>query len=95
MSHNLKTPLNSLVINNEIQETQIVDKNSLAFEILQKDRQNLILLKLLVCDILDFSKLYSDEFKPNCSYFQLDSFLSGMKELFYDQAIQKNIKIEV
>jgi len=38
MSHNLKTPLNSLIINNEIMETQCKDKNSLAYEIIEKDR---------------------------------------------------------
>jgi signal transduction histidine kinase len=48
MSHNLKTPLNSiiamfnhylgLIINNEIMETQCKDRNSLAYEIIEKDR---------------------------------------------------------
>lgn len=75
MSHNLKTPLNSLIINNEIQESQIIDKNSLAYDIVLRDRQQLTLLNFLVCDILDFSKLYSEEFRPNCSYFRLESFL--------------------
>lgn len=37
MSHNLKTPLNSLIINNEILQTQVRDRQSLAYEILQKD----------------------------------------------------------
>ena len=84
MSHNLKTPLNSLIINNEIIETQISDKKSLAYEVVEKDRQNLTLLNLLVCDILDFSRVYSNEFRPNYSHFRLDSFLQSMKNLFSD-----------
>jgi signal transduction histidine kinase len=95
MSHNLKTPLNSLILNNEIIETQITDKNSLAYEVVEKDRQNLTLLNFLVCDILDFSRVYSNEFHPNYTYFRLDNFLQRMKDLFWDQAMQKGLHIEV
>ena len=38
MSHNLKTPLNSLIINNEILETQLKNKSTLAYEIMSTDR---------------------------------------------------------
>lgn len=106
MSHNLKTPLNSiyarqliwnigLIINNEIIEQQCKDKNSLTYEVIHKDKQNLTLLNLLVCDILDFSRVYSNEFTPKLSSFRLDQFLEHMKDLFWDQAMQKGLHIEV
>jgi K+-sensing histidine kinase KdpD len=86
MSHNLKTPLNSMIMNNELLLTQVKDKNSLAYDILQKDNQNMMILNYLVCDILDFSRLYSNEFHPHCTYFDLDVLLSRMRTLFLDQA---------
>lgn len=53
------------------------------------------MLNFLVCDILDFSRVYSNEFKPNFTSFRLDSFLDHMKDLFWDQAMQKGLHIEV
>ena len=67
----------------------------MVYEVLIKDKQNLTLLNLLVCDILDFSRLYSNEFKPNYSNFRIDTFLYNIKDLFQDQAKQKGIKIKV
>jgi hypothetical protein len=75
-----------MIMNNELLLTQVKDKNSLAYDILQKDNQNMMILNYLVCDILDFSRLYSNEFHPHCTYFDLDVLLSRMRTLFLDQA---------
>lgn len=95
MSHNLKTPLNSLIINNEILQTQVRDRHSLAYDILQRDHQNMTMLNYLVSDILDFSRLYSNEFRPHCTYFNLEHLLANMKSLFLDQARQKGLSIRI
>lgn len=84
MSHNLKTPLNSLIMNNEILQNQIEDQTSLAYDVVMKNKQNLSLLNFQISDILDFSRLYSNDFKPQYSYFRLDELLYQMRELFRD-----------
>lgn len=62
MSHNLKTPLNSiflnlllnigLIMNNEILQNQIEDQTSLAYDVVMKNKQNLSLLNFQISDIL-------------------------------------------
>jgi K+-sensing histidine kinase KdpD len=84
VSHNLKTPLNSLIMNNEILQNQIEDQTSLAYDVVMKNKQNLSLLNFQISDILDFSRLYSNDFKPQYSYFRLDELLYQMRELFRD-----------
>jgi len=62
VSHNLKTPLNSiflnlllnigLIMNNEILQNQIEDQTSLAYDVVMKNKQNLSLLNFQISDIL-------------------------------------------
>lgn len=72
------------MINNEILARKMPEKTLLTSQIVEKDRQNLMLLNFLVGDILDFSRLSSEEFKPNFSYFRFEQILNQMSGLFKD-----------
>ena len=60
------------MINNEVLARKMPVKTMLTSQIVEKDRQNLMLLNFLVGDILDFSRLSSGEFKASFSYFRFD-----------------------
>jgi signal transduction histidine kinase len=54
-----------------------------------------MLLNYLMSDILDFSRLYSNEFQLHCTYFNLETVLASIKNLFKDQALQKGLSIAI
>ena len=95
MSHELKTPLNSITVissimvknkDNQLNETQI--KN---MQIIKKSADDLL---ILINDILDISKIEAGALNIFKDNFNLKTLLDEILDSFEELAIQKNIELQ-
>lgn len=93
MSHELRTPLNAIYGFTELLHNTNLDSN-------QKEHVSIIkssveILKYLVNDILDYSKLENNKLHLEKNPFDLRDLIKGMYELYKIKAQQKNLSLRI
>lgn len=91
MGHNLKTPLNCIMLNtysikNMEQDQEILD-------LVQKIEVNGKLLESMVDDILDYNKIERHKFQLDPIVFTLPQIAEDIEHLFHYQKVFQKIKI--
>ncbi|CDW74581.1 multi-sensor hybrid histidine kinase [Stylonychia lemnae] len=94
ISHSLRTPLNSLQLNNNIMKELLRDRRDVK-DILEIDSQTHELLNYQINDVLEYSKLETGEFKPNYKVFPIEKFMRHIAWMFETQAHAKGLKFTV
>eukprot|EP00347_Sterkiella_histriomuscorum_P019493 403341417 len=90
VSHSLRTPLNSLQLNNNVMK-EILKERPDAQELLDLDGQTHKLLNYQIDDVLDYSKLETDEFKVSMKSFKFKAFIRDICTIFESQAREKKL----
>lgn len=94
MSHDIRTPMNAIVGLTRIAEHNIDEKANVR-ECLRKISFASKHLLTLINDILDISQVESGKFAFKPSVFSLEESASGLVNILYQQASDKNILCEV
>lgn len=92
ISHELKTPLNSIIGLTEliISKSEVDDKDKERLKVIQRSGKRLI---DLINNLLDYSQIESGKFKLEYSEFQLDDFVNDIIYEIEPLANQKNLKL--
>lgn len=94
MSHDIRTPMNAIVGLTRIAEHNIDEKANVS-ECLRKISLASKHLLTLINDILDISQVESGKFAFKPAVFSLEESASGLVNILYQQASDKNILCEV
>lgn len=92
ISHQIKTPLASLMMNNEI----IMDSNNLEknqIEFLNLSQSQIIRLSWLVSSLLKISRFDANSIQIKEEYFKISNLSLGFEEVLYEQLNKKNLKL--
>lgn len=90
-SHELKTPLNSIIGMHALLEDLVVDKQGKEF--LKVANSSTKLMLSLVHDILDYSQIIAGKFKLNLSYINIESLTMEAISLLRYKASLKELNI--
>jgi len=93
MSHELSTPLNAICCYSEILNYTKLDKEQK--EILKIIRDSLDILVTIINDILDYSKIETENLKIEKYFFDLRILIKSIYELLIIKSNEKCIKLEV
>lgn len=93
MSHEIRTPLTAINGYNEILMKSRVDE--FAVNCLRQQREAIVQLTHLIANILDFSKLKSDNLKLDASKLQLRSLMTTAIEMVKPECEKKGIAISL
>ncbi|MFM1524239.1 MULTISPECIES: sensor histidine kinase [Helcococcus] len=92
ISHQIKTPLASLMMNNEI----IMDSNNLEknqIEFLNLSQSQIIRLSWLVSSLLKIARFDANSIQIKEEYFKISNLSLGFEEVLYEQLNKKNLKL--
>lgn len=92
ISHQIKTPLASLMMNNEI----IMDSNNLEksqIEFLNLSQSQIIRLSWLVSSLLKIARFDANSIQIKEEDFKISNLSSGFEDVLYEQLKKKNLKL--
>lgn len=92
-SHEIRTPLNAIIGFSRLLKKELVDDNQLSF--ISRINTAAISLLDIVNDVLDISKIESNEMKIDRVSFDVRSVVNEVVDVFTIQAESKGIKLEV
>jgi signal transduction histidine kinase/CheY-like chemotaxis protein len=92
ISHELKTPLNSIIGLTEliIEKSEIAERDKERLRVIQRSGKRLV---ALINDLLDFSQIESGKFKPSFSSFTINDFLDELISEIEPLALNKKLKL--
>ena len=94
MSHELKTPLNSINVISELMKSNnsgnLDEKQIKSLEIINKCGKDLL---FLINDVLDISKLEAGEIKLDYTILDINELMTNIYDMFHSQAEEKNIDL--
>lgn len=94
MSHDIRTPMNTIVNLTQIVKSEIEDHEKAIEDLNKIDKANHFLLDL-INDILDMSKIEQKNIKLNPEYYGRDEFLEYIESTFVPLAEEKKIQFEI
>ena len=92
MSHELRTPLNGILGMIELARANTEDESKLNFWTMQPAAAT---LAALLGDLLDITKIESDQIDLNISQFDLHRFVQDLQQMFRGQADEKGLEFRV
>eukprot|EP01016_Furgasonia_blochmanni_P007913 TRINITY_DN13174_c0_g1_i1.p1 TRINITY_DN13174_c0_g1~~TRINITY_DN13174_c0_g1_i1.p1 ORF type:complete len:637 (-),score=101.53 TRINITY_DN13174_c0_g1_i1:162-2072(-) len=92
ISHNLKTPLNGILGMQQMALNEIRGQTHVA-DYLHKAETSVHLLKYMINDILDLSKVNEGGLKANSTRVEISKIIKDMKAFFEHQAESKRLKL--
>lgn len=95
LSHNLKTPLNSILLYLQKLYQSNHDTKEQYFSNIKEIENNVILQQIMINNLLDYSSQFTDDLKIEFSSFLLKDIISEVTELFRSQLEFKQIKLTV
>jgi len=91
MSHEIRTPMNAIIgLSEVLSESELSDFQRTSLDRIRSASDNLL---HLINEILDLSKVESNEIELNNSFHYLEKTFKNSKELFEIEADKKNIKL--
>jgi signal transduction histidine kinase/CheY-like chemotaxis protein len=93
ISHEIRTPLNALLGLNKILSRTNLDQEQQRLVKLSRDAGQTLLA--LINDVLDLSKIESGKMQIHAVEFDLRAMVSSVSELFFEQASEKGIALEM
>jgi len=93
MSHEMRTPMNSIIGFSELALDE--DISSAAQDYLGKILENSQWLLHIINDILDISNIETDQLKLDISTFKLYEIISGFRKLFMSKANEKGLTFNI
>lgn len=92
MSHEIRTPMNAILgVTEFLSKTELSDNQKKYVQTIEKSSNHLI---GLINEILDFSKINTEEFELEKKSFALSEVFDAVRNLTYPKAIEKNLNLE-
>lgn len=93
VNHELRTPLNGLLGSSELlSETKLTSEQNL---LVNNVAQSGELLRVIINDLLDFSKIESGMFELFPTEFNIESLITSLNSIFMVRSLEKSLKFEI